>query len=191
MWSHNYQRDALVKESNPTDCMNRLLMVLFLTLSAAGAYSQDTDTAQKRRSDFIISANLAGDASILSVGFDKLFFLKPALTISAKVGLGFNQEFQIFSSESTPSYFILPHHVTCNFGKNRSFLELGVGAAWVTSNRDNYYPVYPILGYRYHPFKNPGFSFRVWVYSPLGKKNFLNWDVIMLIPYGLSFGIAF
>ena len=188
---HFNMDNDIVTESNMSDRMNRVLLVLFLTFSTAGAYSQDTDTVQKWRSDFIISANIAGDASILSLGFDKFFFLKPALTLSAKVGFGFNQEFQIFSSEPPNSYFILPHHLTCNFGRNRSFLELGVGASWVTGNRDNYYPVYPILGYRYHPFKNPGFSFRVWVYYPLGQKNFFNWDVIMMIPYGLSFGVAF
>jgi hypothetical protein len=172
------------------DLMKIALLVSLLIASAAGATAQDTDTVQKERSDFIISGNLAGGASLLSLGFDKLFFLKPALTLSAKVGFGFNTEFQLFSSEPPTNYFILPHNVTCNFGRNRSFLELGMGAAWVTDNSNHYYLVYPILGYRYHPFKNPGFSFRVWVYYPLGKKNFFDWDVIMLVPYGLSFGIA-
>ena len=170
--------------------LKEFALVLILAFSALGAYPQDVGEASNGRSEFIISANLAGDASLLSLGFDKLFFLKPALTLSTKVGFGFNQEFQLFSSDPPSSYFILPHHVTCNFGRNRSFLEFGVGAAWVTDNRDDYYPVYPILGYRYHPFKKPGFSFRVWVYTPLGKKNFYDWDVIMMIPYGLSFGYA-
>jgi hypothetical protein len=80
--------------------------------------------------------------------------------------------------------------VSCNFGRNRSFLEPGVGAAWVSGNGNDYYVVYPLLGYRYHSCKKPGFSFRAWVYYPLGQKNFMDWDVIMIVPYGLSFGIA-
>lgn len=170
--------------------MNKVLLVLLIVLSATGAYTQDGELEKELRPDFIISGNLAGGASILSLGFDKLFFLKPALTLSVKGGFGFNSEFQLFSSEPPNNYFILPHHVTCNFGKNRSFLELGVGGAWVTDNRDNYYLVYPMLGYRYHPFKNPGFSFSAWIYYPFGQ-GITDWDVIMIIPYGLSFGIAF
>ena len=170
--------------------MKKVLLLLHIMVSAAGANAQEGEVEKDPRPDFIISGNLAGDASILSLDFDKLFFLKPALTLSVKGGLGFNSEFQLFSSEPPNNYFILPHHVTCNFGKNRSFLELGVGGAWVTDNRNNYYLGYPILGYRYHPFKNPGFSFRVWIYYPFGQDFNMDWDVIMLLPYGLSFGIA-
>ena len=171
--------------------MKKALLVLFYVVSAAGAYSQEGELENSQRPDFIISGNLAGDASILSLGFEKLFFLKPALTLSAKAGLGFNTEFQLFSSEPPNNYFILPHHVTCNLGRNRSYLEFGAGGAWVTGNLDHYYLVYPILGYRFHPFKNPGFSFRIWIYYPFGQDINIDWDIMMLVPYGLSFGIAF
>jgi hypothetical protein len=159
-------------------------------VSSDGVDARNREPEKELRPDFILSGNLAGDASILSLGFEKLFFPKPVLTLSVKAGLGFNTEFQLFSSDPPDNYFILPHHVTCNFGRNRSYLELGAGGAWVTGNSNNYYLAYPILGYRYHPFKNPGFSFRVWVYYPFGQTINMDWDVIMLIPYGLSFGIA-
>ena len=171
------------------DPIKYVLLTFLLVFSTAESFSQDTSTEQKQRSDFIISANIGGDASLLSLSFDKLFFLKPALALSSKVGFGFNQDFQLYS-EPPSNYFILPHHLTCLWGRRKSFLDFGVGAAWITNNREHYYPVFPILGYRYHPLKNPGFSFRVWLYYPFGQKNYLDWDVIMLVPYGLSFGIA-
>ena len=161
-----------------------------MALSVSGAYCQEGNTTQKTRSDFIISANLGGDASIFSLGFEKLFFIKPALTLAGKVALGFNSEFEIISTGPSLNTFLLPHHVSCNFGKNKSFLELGLGGAYMSNARVKRYLAYPILGYRYHPFKNPGFSFRIWVYYPFGQGNFFDWDEIMFIPYGLSFGMA-
>ena len=171
--------------------MKKIVWVLLVLLSVSETYAQNEVIVPENRSDYILSANLAGDLSILSFGFEKLFFLKPAFTLSAKVALGFNQEFNIFTTEEPPTnYFILPHHVTCNFGKNRSYLELGVGGAWVSSTLGAFYLVYPMLGYRYHPFKNPGFSFRAWLYYPFGKEFTAFSGEVMFVPVGLSFGIA-
>ena len=82
--------------------MSKALLYLLIVISVTGVYAQDKELKKEFRPDFIISGNLAGDASILSLGFDKLFFLKPALTFSVKGGLGFNSEFQLCSSEPQP-----------------------------------------------------------------------------------------
>jgi hypothetical protein len=166
------------------------LLILFFAFTMVVSAAQDVDIAKKQRPGFNISLNMMGDASLISLGFEKLFFVEPNLALAAKVGFGWNQEFQLFSSESLNNYFILPHHFTANIGKGRSFVELGLGAALVTDNREYYYVVYPMAGYRYHPFKNPGLSFRAWMYYPFAQKNFLDGEVIMLIPVGVSVGIA-
>jgi hypothetical protein len=107
------------------------------------------------------------------------------------VGFGFNQEFNIFSDSEPPTnYFMLPHHVTFNFGKNRSFIEMGIGASLISGDRQNWYLVYPMVGYRYHPFKNPGFSFKVWAYFPFGQKFVTEYAETLFSPLGLSIGIA-
>ena len=170
--------------------MNRLFWTLLFIFFSAGLRAQVEDVSEKERADFIISANLGGDASILSLGFEKLFFVKPGMTLVGKVGIGFNNEFQLFDDDPPPPFILLPHHFTANFGKRRSMLELGVGGALMTNNLLSRYLLYPIVGYRFHPFKNPGFSFRVWVYYPFGQGDLLDWNEIMFIPYGLSFGIA-
>ena len=169
--------------------MNKIIFILLIALSF-NAFAQDTDSVQKKRPDFILSANLSGDISLLALGLEKFVFLKPGFALGIGVGFGFNQEFQIFSNDDIANYFILPHHVTCNFGKNKSFLEFGLGAAFVTSGEDNYYLAYPVLGYRLHPFKNPGFSFRAWLYYPLGQQSNINDIDVLFTPVGLSFGIA-
>lgn len=171
--------------------MKKSLLILLFIIIAGGAKAQEGEQEQKPRSDFVISGNFSSGASLMSLGFEKLFFLKPNFALAAKVGFGYNQEFTIFSTSTAPTdYFILPHHLTCNFGSKRSFLEFGVGGSWVNGDSHNYYLVFPILGYRYHPFKNPGFSFRVWAYFPFGQKFITDYNEVMFVPIGLSFGIA-
>lgn len=170
--------------------MKNTLWILIFLLPFVSSYAQEDSLTTHNRSDFTMSLNVAGDVSILSLGFDKLFFIKPALTISGKLGLGFNGEFDLTDNPSN-TYFILPHHVTANYGKKKSFLEFGIGGSFVTGSQISEYFVYPILGYRFHPFKNPGFSFRVWLFYPIGQTSRLEELNILLAPYGLSFGIAF
>jgi hypothetical protein len=166
------------------------LGILLILLAASGTFAQKSDSIQEPRPGFIISANFGGGISMMSLGFEKLFFIKPAFILAGKVALGFNSEFEISSSEPPNHTFLLPHHVSCNFGRNRSFLELGLGGAYMSNAFGNRYLVYPILGYRYHPFKDPGFSFRVWAYYPFGQGDLFDWDEIIFIPYGVSFGVA-
>ena len=123
------------------------------------------------------------------LGFEKLYFIKPAFAITGKIGLGFNSEFSL-SDNPANTYFVLPHHVTANFGRRKSFLELGIGGSYMNGSQVSEYFVYPMLGYRRHPFNSPAFSFRVWLFFPFGQISRLDETNILIVPYGLSFGIA-
>jgi len=171
--------------------MKKSIWLLFFLLSAAGIYAQTTEAAPEKRADFILSAGLLGDVSLISVSFDKLFFLKPDLILSTKLGFGFNQEFNIFTTSTPPTnYFVLPLHVTCSFGKNKNFLECGVGGAMLSGGDAKYYLVYPILGYRFHPFKNQKFCFRAWLYFPFGQVDIAEDSEVFFVPAGVSVGIT-
>jgi hypothetical protein len=170
--------------------MKRSALLFLFTLLVAHGNAQEHDTVPGNRPDFVISLNLVGDASLLSIGFEKLFFIKPAFAMAGRLGFGFNQEFQLFSSDPPINYFIMPMSVTCNFGKGRSYLECGIGGTMLSGNRTSYYIGYPIVGYRFHPFKNPGFSFRAWLFYPFGQLSVLESTDILVSPFGLSFGIA-
>ncbi len=169
--------------------MKNMVWILITLLPLAAIYAQEESAPTNERSDFTISLNVAGDISIISMGFEKLYFIKPAFAITGKIGLGINSEFSL-SDNPTNTYFVLPHHVTANFGRRKSFLELGIGGSYMTGSQVSEYFVYPILGYRLHPFNNPGFSFRVWLFFPIGQISRLEETNILIVPYGLSFGIA-
>jgi len=173
------------------DLAKKTCLILLLAAMAAAAKSQDIAANDNGRSEFIVSANISSGAALLSLDFEKLVFLKPDRMLAVGAGLGFNQEFQIFTtSEGPANYFILPHHVTFNVGKKRSFFEMGLGASWVSGDNQNWYLVYPMAGYRYHPFNNPGFSFKAWAYFPFGQKFVTEYAETLFSPIGLSFGIA-
>jgi hypothetical protein len=143
------------------------------------------------RPSFILSANFFGDASNISMGFEKLFFIKPAIALAAKIGIGMNSEWILGTADYyKPVYITMPLHITCNFGKNKSFLEMGVGGVIADDDTGTKYLAYPMLGYRYHPFNNPGFSFRIWGYYAVGQipvQESLSTSTSWL---GLSFGLA-
>ena len=52
-----------------------------------------------------ISLNILGDASILSINFEKLYLVRKSFILTTKFGLGYNQEFRlcIFGPCSSPA----------------------------------------------------------------------------------------
>lgn len=171
--------------------MKRTFWVFLALMTLAVIYAQEAEPVPVERSDFIISANFGGDASIMSLGFEKLFFLESGPVLAGKIGFGFNQEFQLFSSEDPSNFFTLPHSFSVNLGNGkRSYGEMGIGGSWLTDNTQHYYFVYPMIGFRYHPFKNPGFSFKAWAFWPFGQMDKVEETDVWISPLGLSFGVA-
>jgi len=172
--------------------VKRTTGVFFFHLIIAGSYGQEQDSIHENRPDFVISGNLYGSASILTFSIEKLFFIKPAFSLTANMGIGFNSEFNLFDDAESENYTILPHHLTALYGRNKAFLEYGVGGSVILSGEEHSsYLLYPILGYRYHPFKNPGISFRAWILLPFGQQSIIESYNILFVPIGGSLGITF
>ena len=171
--------------------MNKLSWFLLFLLSSALLRAQTEHVPERDRPEFIISGNIAGDASLLSLALEKLFFIRPNRVIAGRLGFGFNQEFQLFDPDPPKNYFILPHSVTLNLGlSKRSFVEFGIGGSWITHRVDNYYLVYPQAGYRFHPFRKAKFSVKIWGFFPFGQMKVLEASDLLVLPLGVSFGIA-
>jgi hypothetical protein len=133
-----------------------------------------------------------GDASILSLNYEKLFLVSSTFILSCKLGLGFNEEFRIsfsgLNSSPPKRYLTIPHHVTGNIGKGRHFLEFGFGGTIISSNATPHYWFYPIVGYRYLPLKSGKINVRVFGQIPFSE---LYGENIFFMPFGLSLGISF
>lgn len=134
-----------------------------------------------------IYLNLLGDASAISVNYERIFLIDPNFILTCKLGLGCNEEFNILGP-SEQQYLTIPHHITGNLGKGRHFFEFGIGGTIISGNTRQPYILYPIVGYRILPLKSDKFNFRVFGQIPFTG---LETDVIIFIPLGLSFGVSF
>jgi hypothetical protein len=149
-----------------------------------------------------ISLNLLGDASIISINYEKQYLVGKSYVLSTKFGLGYNQEFCISfgngSCSPVEDYLTIPHHFTANIGKRRSFFEFGLGGTILSGETSEPYILYGIIGYRFLPFHSNKFNFRIYLQPPIPIKelekpvdNDFPHPDIRYFPVGVSAGISF
>lgn len=169
-----------------------VLAILFVVLSTI-LIAQNKVTSDDIRPENNISLNLLGDASIISLNYERLFLINSTFFLTGKLGLGYNEEFELSlwgtsDSEPVEKYLTIPHHITGNYGKGRRCFEFGLGGTIINGNTTQHYLTYAIIGYRVQPFKSRKTNFRIF-----GNIRFAstNTDDILFIPFGLSFGHCF
>jgi hypothetical protein len=141
-----------------------------------------------------IYGNLFGDASTVSVNYERLFMINPYLFLAGKAGLGVRIEEQLPYGVDT--YTTLPFHATVNVGIKKHFLEFGYGVtADLTHppNRPSYYnPTkgYVIVGYRFQPLTSDFQSVRGIMFR-LNILYFSGTDAYLRTPIGISIGGTF
>ncbi len=172
--------------------MKKIILTLLLAISGVILFAQKKTDTTEIRPENNIYLNIIGDASIISANYERLFFITPHFFLSGKLGIGYNEEFKlnIFGPSSPPKqYLTIPHHITVNFGKRRSFLEFGLGGTIFNGNIYKHYWLYTIVGYRFQPLKLNKVNFRIFGCIP--SFTGLPTKDILFIPFGLSLGISF
>lgn len=135
---------------------------------------------------------IGGDGSVISTNYERLFLIRSKYFLEGGLGLGFNKIDDISDSEGNPDlqfkYLTLPHHITMNFGKIKSFFEIGLGGIGIFGDMNQNYYLYPIIGYRFHSLESNKLNFRVYAGYP-----FYGWENmdIWWIPVGVSLGVGF
>lgn len=135
--------------------------------------------------------NIFGDGSFVSVSYEKQLPLTHSFIVSAKTGIGYNQEFNYCApGPCTPSrkIFTIPLHLTGNFGKEKHFFEFGLGATIFIGNTFRPFLFYPILGYRFLPLTSGRFNCRVFAHMPFSGFDSIDF---FFMPIGFSFGTNF
>ena len=116
-------------------CFYRLILLSLLFCFVSGIKAQDKFTSQIEKIQSIedrplnnISLNLLGDASRISLNYEKQYLFGKSNVLSTKVGLGYNQEFCISfgtgSCSPVEDYLTIPHHFTVILAKEEVFLNL-------------------------------------------------------------------
>ena len=163
------------------------MFVMFLTVISL--FPQTTIENQFSRPLKNVNLNLLGDGSIVSLNFEQLKIIKPNVLLSYMGGIGYSADICIFKCENRSTYLTLPHHVTVNLGKNKHFLEIGLGGTYALniSADSNKYFLYPIIGYRLQPLRPNKLNLRIFgVYPIIGD---IEKDTFF--PLGLSIGYNF
>jgi len=172
--------------------MKKLFIIFILIVPVVYSFGQYKEYAPERRPLNNMAVNICGDASILSLHYERLLFLNPNLFIAGKLGIGLDETTirYLFGYMSPPeNYFItMPHHLTLNLGKKRHFFELGLGGSliWEGSNRN--YCLYPVTGFRLQPMKMNNLNIRFYGVFPFSGNEDIKGH---FTPLGLSLGICF
>lgn len=163
----------------------------FFALISLMVQSQENKLEIKRPVN-TIGVSVFGDASIISANYERLFYVDSNIVLTGKVGVGRNEEFQICFSglcaNPPERYLTLPHHFTANFGKNRNYLELGLGGTQFFQNKYEAYVLYALMGYRFIPRKRNNLSFRIHVDIPLSGLKTID---ILYVPGGINPAFSF
>jgi len=135
---------------------------------------------------------IGGDGSVISTYYERLFLIRPKYFLEGGLGIGYNKIEDISDAEGNPDlqfkFLTLPHHVTMNLGKGKSFFEIGVGGTGIFGDVDQNYYLYPMIGYRLQSLESNKLSFRVYAGYP-----FYGWDNMNIwwLPVGVSLGMCF
>lgn len=172
--------------------MKKLVLTIILVISTTILSAQKNSDSTKTRPINNININLLGDASLISLNYERLFFIRPIFMLTGKLGLGYNEEFQvcIWGPCTTPNkYLTIPLHITGNVGKGRHFFEFGIGGTRIIGHTNQPYYIYPLIGYRLNPLKKNRVNFRIVGQIPFS--GVLYTDDILFVPVGFSLGFCF
>lgn len=187
------QTDIGANKKNRIIINNMKKTILTLLLASYGIllFAQNNNDSNHIRPGNGIYLNLLGDASLISINYEKLFFVSSNFIVTGKSGLGYNEKFQIcFGGPcwEPKRYVTVPHHITGNIGEGRNFLEFGLGGTIIGGNTSQHYLLYPIVGYRLVPLKANKLNFRIFGQIPFSG---LETEDVIFVPIGGSLGLSF
>ena len=85
-----------------------------------------------------------GDASGISLSYERLFNIGENFLLAGRIGLGFNEEYRPCllphdCETATAKYLSVPASVTMNSGKMNKFFEVGLGSTKIPGRSDKHY----------------------------------------------------
>lgn len=164
--------------------MKRIILFFLLICSISQLMAEEIDSLVVERPGYVARINLLGEISIASFTFEGVKFVEPGFGFTIGGGFGYLENFSFFSE--VQSFFTIHLNASLIIGKNRSFLEGGLGIGAINGPYSRVL-AYPSIGYRLHPLKNTGFSFRIGLSYPLLQDA----DVLSIFPTYISLGYAF
>lgn len=152
-----------------------ILFLFFLVLTNLGfaqILEEESSLSVIQKFKYSVSNELGGHAYIYSLNFEKIIHFHPGFASSVSIGAGlpFSDQSKADDPSSRSSHYIVPMQYNFMFGRQSSFLDIGVTATYVHSKYDltdktsnAILPSYRV-GYRFQG--NDGFLFKL-AYTPI------------------------
>lgn len=173
--------------------MKRLFIsILIITYSSILNAQLKLDNIEIRPKNNAYLTIGGADGALISLNYERLFLTSEKFFITAKIGAGYNEQFRLCilgpCSPPIKKYFVITEHLTADFGKGKSFFEVGLGSTIICGVASTNVLIYPILAYRIQPLVSKKILFRISLGFPI-----FNYDNIELIflPIGFSVGGSF
>lgn len=144
----------------------------------------ETDTT---RPSNIFSLSITGEGSVISANYERLFLFKSTMFVAGRIGVGYAGNILTQDNAEPENYLTIPHHITCNVGKGKHFMEFGLSGTFIIGNIDKNYFMGPLLGYRLQPLQSNKLNFRIFGTLPFTPY----YADILYIPLGISVGYCF
>ena len=167
-----------------TTIMKPFLLVCLCICLMAPALSQES---KRPLNSLFIS--VLGDASLISLNYDRLFPIRPGLMLSGKLGIGYNQEIRLclFTPCSPPRYLMIPHHLNAVIGKGRFLFEAGLGGTLLRRNPAQPYVLYFQAGLRVMTFRPKTVCSRIFLQLPVSG---YDTEGFFFLPLGAGLGVS-
>lgn len=172
---------------------NPLILSLLIVIAGSSVYAQNYASDSKVISQNNILIGFLADASMINIKYERVLkstnFGFASAAVGAGLGMSGNSE-SIYTSESFQEkelFGSLPHHLTFNFGKNRHFLETGIGGSLLMGGPTQDYVGYPMLGYRFQNAGSIKSNFRIYLQLPIAGNPGPD---VLFIPLGFSIGTS-
>ena len=171
----------------------KFILATFLTLNIFILFAQHPCFEVRLRPKDNINLNILGDASILSVNYERLLFISRYTFLSGSLGIGYNEivDFRFWRWKEGPDnkeYMTIPFHLTGNIGMRSAFFEIGMGGTIITTDVKQKYRLYPIYGFRLQPLRSNNVSLRIFGSYPY---NVHQEEYGVFVPFGVSIGYSF
>lgn len=167
--------------------MKRILTALGFLLLSLFAPAQDSLTWKNRHRN-ALEGNLFGNATTLSIDYERILLNQERFFLIFKTGIGLSlvtcQDCDDVKANAVNTF---PLVLTGNSGKGRNYFEYGIGYTFVMNpSLENY--LYAILGYRHLPKKSSGAIFKLFISRLLIQEQM---NSTFIAPIGISFGVGF
>ena len=160
-------------------------VVITFIISTSVAFSQNDMSNPYLEKRNNIDVTLFGQGWGISANYSRILIVQPKYFLNTSIGIGSLP----FLGGTT-----FPHQLTLNFGKSKSFLEVGIGGTYWRGTdmgeKASSYNLSPVLGWRKHFGNN--ITFRLYSNPFLNLSGNKLYGESIISPYGgISLGFSF